>query len=120
MIQAGNNPDTLKFICLCTGPFYFVLLEQYYTNIMNFPPINAVDDGVFVFVSWSIASAVYGSQIWDTKYDFFLYLTRLIDIVGYVVVRLMPFYAVIAWINIYTHRNSEHMQKVWNWTYFIA
>ena len=87
---------------------------------MNFPPINAVDDGVFVFVSWAILSGYYGNHIWATKYDFFGASIRLIDIIMYIVLRFMPLYAVIAWKNIYTHRNSEHTARVWDWKYFIA
>ena len=87
---------------------------------MNFPPINAVDDGVFVFVGWAILSGIYGNHIWETKYDFFGANMRIVDIMMFTVVRFMPIYAVIAWYNIYEQRHSEHMARVWEWKYFIA
>jgi len=47
-------------------PFYFVLLEQYYTGEMYFPPINAVDDGLFLFIIVCFLSGTYGSyEFWQ-------------------------------------------------------
>ena len=87
---------------------------------MYFPPINAVDDGVFIFVGWAIYSAIYGNQVWEVEYDFFGEKMSAVNIVAFIVNRLMPVYAIIAWKNIFLHRKSEHTQKVWNTTFFTA
>jgi len=32
---------------------------------MNFPPINAVDDGIFIYVALAIISGIFGSvELW--------------------------------------------------------
>jgi len=54
-----------------TIPFYFVLLEQYYTNVMYFPIINAVDDGVFFYLWLAISAGLYGSDWWTEKHEFY-------------------------------------------------
>ena len=87
---------------------------------MYFPPINAVDDGVFVFVGWSILSGYYGNQIWEDQYQFLGEQMRVVDIVAYTVNRFMPLFAIIAFKNIYLHRNSDHTKQLWNPLFFFA
>jgi hypothetical protein len=51
-----------------TCPFYYVLLEQYYTGEMNFPAINGVDEGTLVYVMLTFVSGYYGSEeFWTTN-----------------------------------------------------
>jgi len=65
MLQCGDSKHAMWFIMITTCPFYYVLLEQYYTGEMNFPPINAVDDGIFVYVALAIASGAMGAvELW--------------------------------------------------------
>lgn len=76
---------------------------------MNFPPINAVDDGVFVFVGWSLFSGYYGVEIWNIKYTFFGMSRALNGHIKWLMIRLMPLYGLIAMKNIYINRHSDHM-----------
>lgn len=56
-----------------TCPFYFVLLETYYTGEMNFPPINGVDEGSLVYFLLCMFTGYYGCiDTWvNSKHDFF-------------------------------------------------
>ena len=38
---------------------------------MYFPIINAVDDGVFLYVGLALATAVYGCDFWTAKFEIF-------------------------------------------------
>jgi hypothetical protein len=72
MLQAGNSPYTMRFILTSTCPFYYVLLEQYYTGEMNFPRFNAVDDGIIIYVLLAILSGAIGSvELWTTEFSIF-------------------------------------------------
>ena len=54
-------------IMITTCPFYYVLMEQYYTGEMNFPPINAVDDGIIIYGALAFLSGIIGSEtLWAT------------------------------------------------------
>jgi hypothetical protein len=52
----------LRWMMCGTCAFYFVLMEQYYTGEMYFPPINPVDDGFFVFVLGCLVTGIFGSE----------------------------------------------------------
>ena len=62
----------MRFILASTCPFYYVLLEQYYTGEMNFPRFNAVDDGIIIYVALAIMSGAIGSvELWTTELSVF-------------------------------------------------
>jgi hypothetical protein len=53
-------------------PFYFAVLEQYYTGEMILPVINGVDDGSVVLVCMCFASAYYGCiALWKPEVSIF-------------------------------------------------
>jgi len=55
-----------------TCPFYYVLLEQYYTGEMNFPKFNPVDDGIWIYSGIAILTGIVGSEeLWKTEYSIF-------------------------------------------------
>jgi hypothetical protein len=65
MLQTGNKIDGMLNVMIGTFPFYFVLLEQYYTGVMNFPPINGVDEGSLLYCVFCCVSGYYGSvEFW--------------------------------------------------------
>lgn len=120
-MQATNSPHAMWFIMVTTCPFYYVLLEQYYTGEMNFPPINAVDDGIFIYVGLAILTGAIGSEkLWTALYPVFGTKQRLVDIVRVFLNILMPIFACIAFKNIYLKFNSEHTKKLWDTKYFVA
>lgn len=46
-------------------PFYFALLEQYYTGMLILQYINGVDEGSLVYVGFCFISGFYGSyDLW--------------------------------------------------------
>ncbi len=54
-----------------TLPFYFVLLEQYYTGEMNFPPINGVDEGSLLYLIICLITGYYGAvELWTSEVEF--------------------------------------------------
>lgn len=121
MVQTGNRSDGLFTMFITTLPFYFVLLEQYYTGEMNFPPINGVDEGTLIYFFVSMISAYYGGQelwlgnhltLFGIKYTYsqwFLYLLRV----------MLPNCAMIGMYMIYSKRHYTHFKKVWNANYYM-
>lgn len=72
MFQLGNDEHSLFYMAICTLPFYFVLVEQYYTDEMNFPPINGVDEGSLLYLVMSIMTGIKGSDnLWLGKFSLF-------------------------------------------------
>lgn len=88
---------------------------------MNFPPINAVDDGVFVYVGVSILTGICGSvNLWAKHYEIGSEKYKLVDLVRISMNCLMPIFVIVAFKNIYKKRETEHMHKIFSWKYFIA
>jgi len=109
MMQAGNSPHALQFILCTTCPFYYVLMEQYYTGEMYFPPFNAVDDGIFIYVALAVMTGIIGSEeLWNTEYSIFGAKHRLVNIVIVFLNIAMPIFAIVAFKNIYLKFDSEH------------
>lgn len=71
MMNTGNRPDAICLLFISIFPFYYVMLEQYYTGVMDFPLISGPDEGTFAYVYMCWAAAYYGSNEywWDTKYN---------------------------------------------------
>jgi len=77
---------------------------------MNFPPINAVDDGIFIYVGLAILTGIVGSEeLWAAEYTVFGSKTKLSHICVTVLNFLMPIFAFVAFKNIYMKFDSEHM-----------
>jgi len=52
-------------------PFYYIILEQYYTNILNAPIVNGPDEGTFVYVGICIWSGIAGNvKLWSPTTEF--------------------------------------------------
>ncbi len=62
MMGVGNRPDCICILFISVFPFYYVMLEQYYTGIMDFPIINGVDEGTFGYVGLCWLGAWYGPK----------------------------------------------------------
>jgi hypothetical protein len=96
-------------------------MEQYYTGEMNFPPFNAVDDGIFIYVALAVLTGIVGSvELWTAEYSVFGAKHRLVDIIIVTLNVLMPIFALVAFKNIYLKFDSEHTQKLWSTKHFIA
>jgi len=68
LLQVGNKANTMRTMMTGTCPFYYVLLEQYYTGEMNFPMINGVDEGTAFYVIVCIVTGYIGSErFWTTN-----------------------------------------------------
>ena len=121
MLQAGNSKHAMHFILCTTCPFYYVLLEQYYTGEMNFPTFNAVDDGIWIYCGIAILTGLCGSEeLWKSEYTVFENKVRLSHLLVGLLNVLMPIFAAIAFRNIYRNIDSEHTKKIWDKNYFIA
>jgi len=45
-----------------TMPFYYAILEQYYTGELILPEINGIDDGSILYIAMCFASGYYGPK----------------------------------------------------------
>ena len=70
---------------------------------MYFPAINAVDEGVFVYVGLAIVSGIYGSvELWTEEYSVFGSKYRLVEILVTLCNIGMPIFIFVCFKNIYT------------------
>ena len=59
-----------------TMPFYYAILEQYYTGELILPEINGIDDGSFVYIGMCFIAGYYGPK------ELFY---KEVDILGYTI-----------------------------------
>ena len=125
MLQIGNRNDTVTCLMVSTCPFYYVLLEQYYTGEMNFPEVNGVDEGTLIYFLLALYPAIYGVQ------EAWLYPTTtlfglLAEPVSYgygtmMVLRVvMPCFGLVAFYNIYEKNHLKHFKQLWDTKYMLA
>ena len=101
MIKAGDNPHTYMIIYISTICFFFILMENYYTGIMVFAPINAVDDGIFLFCAIGLIGGYYGHNIFDTKMILFGVEHKLTNLIIASFAIFLPLMAVNACYSMY-------------------
>lgn len=63
LLQMGNE-RSLFGLLLSTMPFYFAMLEQYYTGELVLATVNAVDDGAWVYIGICFFTAYAGNSFW--------------------------------------------------------
>ena len=69
MVQIGDSPVIgVIAMTVSTLPFYFTMLEQYYTGIFTLPIINGVDDGSLGYILFCFLTGVYGTDFWLKEY----------------------------------------------------
>lgn len=56
-----------------TFPFYFAMLEQYYTGELILQVVNGVDDGSLAYIGFCILTGFLGVNIWKEEYSFLGY-----------------------------------------------
>lgn len=55
-----------------TMPFYYAILEQYYTGELILPEINGIDDGSFVYIGMCFLAGYYGPKnLFYKEFDIF-------------------------------------------------
>jgi hypothetical protein len=88
------------------------MLEQYYTGIMDFPPINGVDEGTFCYVWFCWAPAIWGgTQYWWLTKDNWMWLGNYYPRAHTLMWNLqimMVVMAIVGCINIWKKRNTEY------------
>lgn len=65
MLQVGNNFLCVFSMIAATQPFYFAVLEQYYTGDLVLPEINGIDEGSFVYVILCFLCGYYGPGVFN-------------------------------------------------------
>lgn len=120
MLQTGNDSDTLFTMYITTLPFYFVLLEQYYTGEMNFPPVNGVDEGTLIYFVFAMLTAYYGSnELWlESSVNLLGYDMNYMQVFKLVCRVMLPNCALIGMYMIYSKSHYPHFKKVWNASYY--
>lgn len=68
---------------------------------MFFAPINAVDDGIFVYCAIGLLGGYYGHEFYDTKMTLFGWTAKGTDIVAWSFFFGLPLMAVNACYNMY-------------------
>ena len=66
-MQFGNTIYSYILYCIPIIPFYIIALEEYYTNVMNLPIINAAAEGTFSVAVVFALTAIYGRDFWLTR-----------------------------------------------------
>ncbi len=54
-----------------TLPFYYAIVEQFYTGELIMAEINGIDDGSILYVGFCLLTAYKGTEIWTTQVSFF-------------------------------------------------
>ena len=104
---------------ISTFPFYFVLLEQYYTGEMNFPPINGVDEGSLLYWIMCMVTGYYGSiSFWTQKYKVFGGIYSLSFMFTKLLQHALPCASLVAMYMIYSKKHFSHFKQLWDPTYF--
>jgi hypothetical protein len=52
---------SLVGLLAATMPFYYSVLEQYYTGELILEAINGIDEGSFVYMGFCLAAGYYGN-----------------------------------------------------------
>ena len=71
ILRCGNNFHGMLAMVVSTMPFYFAVIEQYYTGELVLQVVNGVDDGSIVYIMVCFATAYYGAGIWEKQYSIF-------------------------------------------------
>lgn len=73
VLISGNNIYGMMAMIVSTMPFYFAVIEQYYTGELILQVVNGVDDGSIAYILMCFATAYYGADMWKTEYSVFGY-----------------------------------------------
>lgn len=117
----GNIKTTLTHMMVTCMPFYYVLLEQYYTGEMNFPPINGVDEGSLMYVILSFASGYYGTvNLWEkTHYTVMGKEYQSNQLVAAFLTYSLPCFSLVGFYMIWKKKHCKTFAEVWNLKNFI-
>jgi ethanolaminephosphotransferase len=64
VLQLGNCYVNMIGMLVSSVPFYFAVLEQYYTGEFLLQVVNGVDDGSFLYMAMCLLPALYGTDFW--------------------------------------------------------
>lgn len=73
VLQVGNCYYNLFCMLVSTMPFYFAMIEQYYTGMLTLEVVNGVDDGSIGYILMCISAGYYGCSIYADEYSLFGY-----------------------------------------------
>jgi ethanolaminephosphotransferase len=62
MVQVGSNFDAVITMVSATLPFYFAIIEQYYTGELVLPEINGIDEGSLVYIFLCLLAGYIGPK----------------------------------------------------------
>ena len=65
MLQVGNNFLCVFSMIAATQPFYFAIMEQYYTGELVLPEVNGIDEGSFVYILMCFMAGYYGPETFN-------------------------------------------------------
>jgi hypothetical protein len=72
-----------------TLPFYYAVLEQYYTGELILGPINGIDEGSFLYMLVCFLAAYYGNvSFFNTQYTVFGHTATLGNYLGYFMISI--------------------------------
>ena len=72
-----------------TMPFYFAMLEQYYTGELILQVVNGVDDGSLGYILLCFAAAYLGADYWKVEYEIYGQQLRLCHIIIYILFAIL-------------------------------
>lgn len=80
----GNTLYSYYLYCIPAIPFYIITLEEFYTNVMDLPVINAACEGCLSVAVVFLIPVFMGKDIWITEWAYGLPLNKL-TMIGFVI-----------------------------------
>jgi ethanolaminephosphotransferase len=80
----GNTLYSYYLYCIPAIPFYIITLEEYYTNVMDLPIVNAACEGCLSVAVVFLIPVFMGKTIWVDEWAYGLPLNKL-TMIGFVV-----------------------------------
>lgn len=71
VLMSGNNINGMFAMIISTMPFYFAVIEQYYTGELILQVVNGVDDGSIAYIAMCFATAYFGANTWIQEVELF-------------------------------------------------
>lgn len=86
-VTIGNNMICILGLLAATMPFYYAVLEQYYTGELILGKINGIDEGSFVYIFVCFLAGYYGNvELFTMKFTILGHTATLGNFIGYLLI----------------------------------
>ena len=121
MFNLGESPWSVTYMISGTMPFYYIILEEHYTDCLTFPITNWSCDGMFIVLFTCLINAQYGNKIWDSEIGQFNgEMWNYKHFVAGFIIMLLTFSTIGNLWTIFKERNCEQAKIIYEHKYFWA